>query len=78
MEFVLHAEDLYSPVANQVSQANPEAGNAIQTNLTELKAAWPSVIPPQTPAIAQNRFLRKSRRLQQMLSRLPAKSIWIA
>lgn len=59
MGFVLHAEDLYSQVASQINQANPEAGKAIQTNLTELKAAWPSVIPPQTPVMTPEQVSEK-------------------
>jgi len=57
--FVLQAEDLYSQVASQINQANPEAGKAIQTNLSELKAAWPSVIPPQTPVMTPEQVAEK-------------------
>ncbi|MBE9115542.1 hypothetical protein IQ249_06485 [Lusitaniella coriacea LEGE 07157] len=46
--FILYSENLYQTIADQVSQTNPEAHETITANLTELKKAFPSVIPPET------------------------------
>lgn len=59
MGFVVYADSLYDSVADQVSQTNPEAAKAIQTNLTELQAAWPSVVPPQSPAMTPEQVSEK-------------------
>lgn len=45
--FILYSENLYQTIADQMSQTNPEAHQTITANLTELKKAFPSVIPPE-------------------------------
>ncbi|MBE9127679.1 MULTISPECIES: hypothetical protein [unclassified Coleofasciculus] len=47
--FVIYADTLYQTIADQVSQENPEAHQAIESSLTDLKQAWPSVNPPDNP-----------------------------
>jgi hypothetical protein len=49
--FVLYATELYKAVTPQVSQQNAEAGKTIETNLTALAKAWPSVNLPQQPIL---------------------------
>ena len=49
--FVIYAEDLYQGISEQVSQENAEVGKEIESSLTELKKAWPSVNPPDTPVM---------------------------
>lgn len=49
--FVMYAETLYQDISEQVSQENPEADQAIVSNLTELKKVWPSVTSPDTPVM---------------------------
>jgi hypothetical protein len=44
--FVLYAENLFKDVESQLKQKNAEATSEIATNMTELKQAWPSAIPP--------------------------------
>ncbi len=52
--FILYAESLFQGVSPQLKQKNAEATNAIATNMTDLKKAWPSPLPPEkavkTPA----------------------------
>ncbi|WP_414548120.1 helix-hairpin-helix domain-containing protein [Anabaena sp. CCY 0017] len=48
--FVVYANELYQGISSQVATENPEADAAIKASFTELKAAWPSVIPPATAA----------------------------
>jgi hypothetical protein len=43
--FVVYANELYQEIATQVATENPEAHQAIAASLTQLQAAWPSVIP---------------------------------
>jgi len=47
--FVLYAEDLYGNISDQMSQEYPEAHQAIETSMTELKTVWPSVDAPAAP-----------------------------
>ena len=49
--FVLYAEDLYETVANEMSQNSPEDHQAIMASFEDLKAAWPSVNPPEAPIL---------------------------
>ncbi|MCG6137237.1 MAG: helix-hairpin-helix domain-containing protein [Nostoc sp. LLA-1] len=48
--FVVYANELYQGISSQVAPENPEAHKAIEASFTELKTAWPSVIPPATAA----------------------------
>ncbi|MGB7445279.1 MAG: hypothetical protein WA919_29760 [Coleofasciculaceae cyanobacterium] len=47
--FVLYSEELYRNISSQMSEEHAEASQAIESSLTELKTAWPSVNPPETP-----------------------------
>jgi len=47
--FVIYAEELYQGISEQVSQDNAEVGTQIESSLTELKKAWPTVNPPDAP-----------------------------
>ncbi len=47
--FVLYADELYQTVAEQKSQEDPEGHQVITESLAELKTAWPSIEPPETP-----------------------------
>jgi hypothetical protein len=47
--FVTYADQLYQEIAPQIEKTNPTAHKSIQTTLTELKKAWPSVLPPSAP-----------------------------
>lgn len=47
--FVLYAEELYQNISSQMSIEHAEASKEIEASLTELKTAWPSVNPPETP-----------------------------
>ncbi|MGQ4647237.1 hypothetical protein [Lyngbya aestuarii] len=47
--FVLYSEDLYRNISDQMSKENPEAHQAIETSMTELKTVWPSVDAPAVP-----------------------------
>lgn len=46
--FILYAESLFQGVSPQLKQKNAEATSAIATNMTDLKKAWPSPLPPDT------------------------------
>ncbi|MBE9050029.1 helix-hairpin-helix domain-containing protein [Nostocales cyanobacterium LEGE 11386] len=48
--FVAYANELYQGISSQIAPENPEAHKAIEASFTELKAAWPSVIPPAKAA----------------------------
>jgi hypothetical protein len=45
--FILYAESLFQGVFSQLKQKNAEATKAIATNMTDLKKAWPSPLPPE-------------------------------
>lgn len=47
--FVEYSDDLYQTISAEMSASNPEAHATITQNLTELKAAWPSIDPPAAP-----------------------------
>ncbi|MBW4558668.1 MAG: helix-hairpin-helix domain-containing protein [Trichormus sp. ATA11-4-KO1] len=48
--FVAYANELYQGISSQIAPENPKAHKAIEVSFTELKAAWPSVIPPAKAA----------------------------
>lgn len=47
--FVNYANTLYKNIAGQMAKENPDAHKQIQTSLTELTKAWPSVTVPAAP-----------------------------
>ncbi|MGK7949093.1 MAG: hypothetical protein AB4368_09880 [Xenococcaceae cyanobacterium] len=47
--FVMYSEELYQNISEQKSQQDPEDHLIILQSLDELKSAWPSVNPPETP-----------------------------
>ncbi|MDJ0796754.1 MAG: hypothetical protein QNJ51_07930 [Calothrix sp. MO_167.B12] len=47
--FVIYANKLYQDISAQMAKDNPEAHKAIETSMTKLLTAWPSVIPPTAP-----------------------------
>jgi hypothetical protein len=47
--FVLYSEQLYQNIADQMQQNFSEDHQVIVETMAELKAAWPSVTPPETP-----------------------------
>ncbi|MGK7876990.1 MAG: hypothetical protein AB4426_27980 [Xenococcaceae cyanobacterium] len=49
--FVIYAETLYQNISEQMSQKHPDAHQGLESALTELKKAWPSVNPPQPLAM---------------------------
>lgn len=49
--FVLYANTLYQTIADQVSQNSADAAKTINSSLSELQKAWPSVNPPATPVM---------------------------
>jgi len=49
--FVTYAGTLYESIENSMSQKYPEAHQAIESNLTQLKKAWPSATAPAAPTM---------------------------
>ncbi|MGL5795276.1 MAG: hypothetical protein ACRC06_12925, partial [Waterburya sp.] len=47
--FVLYSEELYKTIADQKSKTDPEGHKTITESMTQLKTAWPSINPPETP-----------------------------
>ena len=47
--FVLYSEELYQGISDKKSQQDSENHQIILESLAELKSAWPSVNPPETP-----------------------------
>ncbi|MBW4682256.1 MAG: helix-hairpin-helix domain-containing protein [Microcoleus vaginatus WJT46-NPBG5] len=47
--FVNYANTLYKNISQQMAKENPDAHKQIQTSLTELTKAWPSVTAPAAP-----------------------------
>ncbi len=47
--FVLYAEQLYQNISEQKNQQDSEDHQIILESFAELKSAWPSVNPPETP-----------------------------
>lgn len=44
--FVIYAEQLYQKITPAIKSQNPDIDQQIQKNITQLKQAWPSVMPP--------------------------------
>lgn len=49
--FVLYADSLFQEVSTQLAQTNSSAKQEIESSITEVKKAWPSAIPPETPVM---------------------------
>jgi len=49
--FVTYADTLYESIENSVSQKYPEAHQAIESDITQLKKAWPSATAPAAPTV---------------------------
>ncbi len=49
--FVTYANTLYESIENSVSQKYPEAHQAIESDMTQLKKAWPSATAPSAPTV---------------------------
>lgn len=49
--FVLYSDNLYSTIAQPMSQTYPEVDQAIKTDMAKLKKAWPTAMAPKTPAM---------------------------
>ncbi|MFB2769394.1 helix-hairpin-helix domain-containing protein [Pelatocladus sp. BLCC-F211] len=47
--FVIYADELYQSINSQMAKDHPDADKAIKASMTQLKKAWPSVIPPAKP-----------------------------
>lgn len=53
--FVTYADTLENSISEQLTKQNNEAQKAIANTMTELKAAWPSPIPPATPVLTTDK-----------------------
>lgn len=49
--FFLYADELYQGIAESVKQQNQTTQQAIEASFTELRTAWPSTNPPETPVM---------------------------
>jgi len=49
--FVTYADTLYKSIENSMSQKYPEAHQAIESDMTQLKKAWPSATAPSAPTV---------------------------
>jgi hypothetical protein len=47
--FVLYSESLHAQVSEPMAKENKEAHQTIEQSFKELKTAWPSAVPPETP-----------------------------
>ncbi len=49
--FVTYADTLYESIENSVKEKSPEAHQAIESDMTQLKKAWPSATAPSAPTV---------------------------
>lgn len=63
--FVTYADTLYSSVSDQLAKRSPEAHKAIQSSMSKLKTAWPSVIPPTTPVLTPDQVSQEIKAIEQ-------------
>jgi hypothetical protein len=47
--FVSYAETMIDGIADDLARRNKAALEAMRSAMAELKRAWPSVVPPETP-----------------------------
>ena len=49
--FITYANSLYKGIADKMAKSNPEAHQAIETNMAQLTKAWPSATAPSAPVL---------------------------
>lgn len=49
--FLLVADQLFQQIAPTLKSSNPEQAARLEQALTELKPAWPSILPPDKPVL---------------------------
>lgn len=72
--FVTYANDLYDGISSQIAKANPEAHKAIETSMSELSKAWPSVNPPATPVKTPEQVSQLIKTIEQGSQKVISKS----
>lgn len=68
--FVWQAERLFASVADELAAKDAIATDAIRAAFADLKAAWPSLIPPQKPAKDLSQVLSDISKIELQLGRL--------
>lgn len=68
--FVWTAEELLNSVGSELEQRNAEAWQSIRTLLNGVKAAWPTVEPPNQPAQSVSQVLSNISRIDLAASQL--------
>ena len=63
--FVLYADTLYKGIADKMAKEHPEADKAIASNMTQLKTAWPNVVPPAKPVLTPEQVSQSIQAIEQ-------------
>lgn len=63
--FVLYADSLYKGIADKMAKEHPEVDKAIASNMTQLKTAWPNVLPPAKPVLTPEQVSKSIQTIEQ-------------
>lgn len=70
--FVIYAETLKNAISEQLTKQNSEAQKAIADNMTQLKTAWPSPIPPATPVLPTDKVTQLIKSIEKDTQKVKA------